>query len=84
MKGIALSGLVSPSSIDFPEAGTQFRFDSGEAYGDQIEHTGVIAGMSGSPVYRNGELIGAVGYRMGSFPVSRSQASPDRCHAGRS
>ncbi|MAO83829.1 MAG: hypothetical protein CMH50_08095, partial [Myxococcales bacterium] len=24
--------------------------------GDQIEHTGVIAGMSGSPVYRNGEL----------------------------
>ncbi len=35
--------------------------------GDQIEHTGVIAGMSGSPVYRNGELIGAVGYRMGSF-----------------
>ena len=23
--------------------------------------------MSGSPVYRNGELIGAVGYRMGFF-----------------
>ncbi len=35
--------------------------------GERIEHTGVIAGMSGSPVYQNGKLIGAVGYRMGSF-----------------
>ncbi len=35
--------------------------------GERIEHTGVIAGMSGSPVYRDGQLIGAVGYRMGSF-----------------
>jgi hypothetical protein len=36
-------------------------------HGAKIEHTGVIAGMSGSPVYREGELIGAVGYRIGSF-----------------
>ena len=35
--------------------------------GAKIEHTGVIAGMSGSPVYRDGQLIGAVGYRFGSF-----------------
>jgi hypothetical protein len=35
--------------------------------GAKIEHTGVIAGMSGSPVYRDGKLIGAVGYRIGSF-----------------
>lgn len=35
--------------------------------GKKIEHTGVIAGMSGSPVYQDGRLIGAVGYRMGSF-----------------
>ena len=36
--------------------------------GKKIEHTGVIAGMSGSPVYdKDGQLIGAVGYRFGSF-----------------
>ena len=36
--------------------------------GAKIEHTGVIAGMSGSPVYnKKGQLIGAVGYRFGSF-----------------
>ena len=27
--------------------------------GERIEHTGVIAGMSGSPVYQNGKLMGA-------------------------
>lgn len=35
--------------------------------GEQIEHTGVISGMSGSPVYVDGRLMGAVGYRFGSF-----------------
>ena len=35
--------------------------------GKKIEHTGVIAGMSGSPVYRDGKLMGAVGYRIGTF-----------------
>jgi hypothetical protein len=35
--------------------------------GKQIERTGVIAGMSGSPVYIDGKLVGAVGYRFGSF-----------------
>ena len=35
--------------------------------GDAIEYTGVIAGMSGSPVYVNGHLLGAVAYRFGMF-----------------
>jgi hypothetical protein len=35
--------------------------------GKEIEFTGVIAGMSGSPVYVDGKLMGAVSYRMGSF-----------------
>jgi hypothetical protein len=35
--------------------------------GAQIERTGVIAGMSGSPVYIDGKLVGAVGYRFGQF-----------------
>lgn len=36
-------------------------------YGGEIEKTGVISGMSGSPAYIDGKLIGAVGYRFGSF-----------------
>src|SRR6185436_17912383 len=36
--------------------------------GGPLAHTGVIAGMSGSPVYIDGKLIGAVSYALGSFP----------------
>ncbi|HXT69854.1 MAG TPA: SpoIVB peptidase S55 domain-containing protein [Vicinamibacterales bacterium] len=36
--------------------------------GGPLAHTGVIAGMSGSPVYINGRLVGAVSYSLGSFP----------------
>jgi len=36
--------------------------------GGPLAHTGVIAGMSGSPVYVDGKLIGAVSYSLGSFP----------------
>ena len=35
--------------------------------GDRVEYTGVVAGMSGSPVYVDGKLIGAVSYRLGTF-----------------
>jgi hypothetical protein len=35
--------------------------------GEQIEFTGVISGMSGSPVYIDGLLVGAVSYRFGMF-----------------
>lgn len=35
--------------------------------GEKIERTGVISGMSGSPVYIDGKLVGAVGYRFGAF-----------------
>lgn len=35
--------------------------------GGPLEETGVIAGMSGSPVYIQGKLIGAVAYRFGTF-----------------
>ena len=36
--------------------------------GGPLAQTGVIAGMSGSPVYVDGKLIGAVSYALGSFP----------------
>lgn len=32
-----------------------------------LDNTGVIAGMSGSPVYVDGKLIGAVAYSLGTF-----------------
>ena len=35
--------------------------------GGPLADTGVIAGMSGSPVYIDGRLIGAVAYSLGSF-----------------
>ena len=35
--------------------------------GGPLAETGVIAGMSGSPVYVDGKLIGAVSYSLGSF-----------------
>ena len=35
--------------------------------GPEIQFTGVISGMSGSPVYIDGRLLGAVSYRFGSF-----------------
>lgn len=35
--------------------------------GGPLANTGVIAGMSGSPVYVDGRLLGAVSYSLGSF-----------------
>lgn len=35
--------------------------------GAKAEYDGVVAGMSGSPVYVNGKLLGAIGYRIGQF-----------------
>src|ERR1035441_3541575 len=36
-------------------------------HGEKPEYTGVVAGMSGSPVYIDGRLAGAIGYRIGQF-----------------
>src|SRR5215207_3350197 len=36
--------------------------------GGPLAQTGVIAGMSGSPVYVDGRLVGAVSYSIGAFP----------------
>lgn len=35
--------------------------------GAKAEYTGVVAGMSGSPVYIDGKLVGALAYRIGEF-----------------
>jgi hypothetical protein len=35
--------------------------------GSKVEHTGVVAGMSGSPVYFGGKLAGALSLKLGTF-----------------
>ena len=35
--------------------------------GAKVEYTGVVAGMSGSPVYLDGKLAGAIAFRIGEF-----------------
>ncbi len=35
--------------------------------GEKAEHTGVVAGMSGSPVYYDGKLVGALSLKLGAF-----------------
>ena len=35
--------------------------------GEKVNHTGVVSGMSGSPIFINNKLIGALAYRMGNF-----------------
>ena len=64
----------------------------GRLEGTKPEYTGVVAGMSGSPVYVDGRLVGALSYRIGQFSkepicgitpiesmlgVSRQHASPE-------
>ena len=36
-------------------------------HGAKPEYTGVVDGMSGSPVYIDGKLVGALSYRIGQF-----------------
>jgi hypothetical protein len=38
-----------------------------ELKGPKVEHTGVVAGMSGSPVYLEGKLAGALSLKLGIF-----------------
>ena len=47
--------------------------------GGPLAETGVIAGMSGSPVYIDGRLVGAVSYQLGQFPKEADR----RDHADR-
>ncbi len=36
-------------------------------HGTKVDYTGVVAGMSGSPVYVDGKLMGALAFRIGEF-----------------
>src|SRR6188768_3239650 len=47
--------------------GTQRNLILARLDGGPLASTGVIAGMSGSPVYVNGRIVGAVSYSLGAF-----------------
>lgn len=76
-RGVALTVLQGDTIEEIPLRfiGTFFDF-AGPGYdlhlvqleGPVAEHVGVASGMSGSPVYIDGVLIGALSYRMGSLP----------------
>ncbi len=45
-----------------------------QLHGAKPEYTGVVAGMSGSPVYIGDKLLGSLSYRIGQFskdPIGR-------------
>ena len=48
-------------------AGPQSDVILARLHGKKVEYTGVVAGMSGSPVYIDGKLVGAIAYRIGEF-----------------
>jgi hypothetical protein len=48
-------------------AGPQADVILARLHGSKVEYTGVVAGMSGSPVYIDGKLLGAIAYRIGEF-----------------
>jgi hypothetical protein len=48
-------------------AGPQADVILARLHGAKVEYTGVVAGMSGSPVYIDGKLVGAIAYRIGEF-----------------
>jgi len=54
-------------------------------HGEKVEFTGVVAGMSGSPVYVDGRIVGAISYRLGAFakePIAGITPIADMMRAG--
>src|ERR1700684_3116459 len=76
MRGYALTVFegVKPESMDVEVLGV-LRNTNGpkgdiiliRLHGKKVEYTGVVAGMSGSPVYLDGKLAGALAFRIGEF-----------------
>jgi hypothetical protein len=76
MRGYALTVFegVKPESMDLEVLGVMHNTNGPKGdiilirlYGKKVEYTGVVAGMSGSPVYLNGKLAGALAFRIGEF-----------------
>ncbi len=76
MRGIARTVFAGNEAQEFPVellgvlSGTRPKGDLilFRALGDTLARTGVVAGMSGSPVYVDGRLVGAIAF---SYPFSK-------------
>src|SRR6266567_3036429 len=76
MRGYALTVFegVKPESMDVEVLGVLRNVNGPKGniilirlHGAKVEYTGVVAGMSGSPVYLDGKLAGALAFRIGEF-----------------
>jgi len=76
MRGVAYTVFegVKPESMDVEVLGVLHNQNGPKSdiilvrlHGPKVEYTGVVAGMSGSPVYFNGKLAGAIAFRIGEF-----------------
>src|SRR5246127_2456052 len=76
MRGYALTVFqgVKPESMDVEVLGVLKNMNGPKGdiilvrlHGPKVEYTGVVAGMSGSPVYFDGKLAGALAFRIGEF-----------------
>src|SRR5246127_1199286 len=76
MRGYALTVFegVKPERMDVEVLGVMHNTNGPKGdvilvrlHGAKVEYTGVVAGMSGSPVYLNGKLAGALAFRIGEF-----------------
>ncbi len=76
MKGTALTVFqgVQPESMEVEVLGVMRNVNGPKGdiilvrlHGSKPEYTGVVAGMSGSPVYFDGKLAGALAFRIGEF-----------------
>jgi hypothetical protein len=76
MKGVAYTVFegVTPEPMDVEVLGVMRNTNGPKSnvilirlLGKKPEYTGVVAGMSGSPVYIDGKLIGALAFRIGEF-----------------
>jgi SpoIVB peptidase S55 len=76
MRGVAYTVFegVKPESMDVEVLGILHNVNGPRGdvilvrlHGPKVEYTGVVAGMSGSPVYFDGKLAGALAFRIGEF-----------------
>ena len=76
MRGVAYTVFqgVKPEPMDVEVLGIMKNMNGPKGdiilvrlHGEKAEYTGVVAGMSGSPVYFDGKLAGALAFRIGEF-----------------
>ena len=92
MRGYALTVFqgVKPESMDVEVLGILKNMNGPKGdiilvrlHGEKAEYTGVVAGMSGSPVYFDGKLAGALAFRIGEFSEGTDRGRDSRRrHAG--